>query len=69
MNVTQICQGVVSGGKDGTWETGGRGTLTTNLDTQKLGLWPGGFLTLEVEGNWGKAVNVNTGALMPANSN
>jgi porin len=37
-NLTQIEQGVVSGGKNGSWEYGGRGDLTANLDTQKLGL-------------------------------
>ena len=51
-SLTQIGQGVVSGGKDSTWEYGGRGNLTTNLDSQKLGLWPGGFLSVELEGNW-----------------
>src|SRR5437667_403819 len=61
-NVTQITQGVVSGGKSGAWEYGGRGDLTGNLDTQKLGLWPGGFLTAELEGNWNQSVNGKTGA-------
>ena len=69
LSVTQVGQGVVSGGKDGTWEYGGRGNLTARVDTQKLGLWPGGFFTLEVEGNWDDSVNGKTGALMPANSN
>ena len=31
-NLTQIEQGVVSGGKNGSWEYGGRGDLTGNLD-------------------------------------
>lgn len=68
-NVTQIEQGVVSGGKSGIWEYGGRGDVTGNLDTQKLGLWPGGFLTVELEANWGAGVNNKTGALLPANTN
>ena len=67
--VTQIEQGVVGGGKNGSWEYGGRGDLIGNLDTQKLGLWPGGFLTVEFEGNWANSVNGKTGALMPANAN
>ena len=46
--VTQIEQGVVSGGKNGSWEYGGRGDVTGTLDTEKLGLWPGGFLTVEL---------------------
>ena len=68
-SLTQIGQGVVSGGKDATWNYGGRGNLTLNVDSQKLGLWPGGFLTLQVEGNFEESVNAKTGGLMPANSN
>jgi porin len=68
-SLTQIEQGVVSGGKNGSWEYGGRGDLTGNFDTEKLGLWPGGFATIELEGNWSDSVNGKTGALVPANSN
>jgi porin len=68
-SVTQIGQGVIDGGKNGAWQYGGRGDLTGHLDTGKLGLWPGGFLTAELEGNWNESVNGKTGALMPANTN
>lgn len=69
-NLTQVGQGVVGGGKDDSdWEYGGRGNLTGNLDTQKLGLWPGGFLTVELEWNWSDSVNGKTGGLMPVNTN
>jgi porin len=68
-NVTQIGQGVVGGGKNGSWEYGGRGDLTGNLDTQKLGLWPGGFLQVELEGNWNESVNFKVGSLVPVNTN
>jgi porin len=68
MNITQIGQGVVNGGKSGAWQYGGRGDLVVNLDSQKLGLWPGGFFNLELEGNWALSVNQNTGALMPVNT-
>jgi porin len=68
-SVTQTYQGVVAGGKDSSWEYGGRGELTLKMDSGKLGLWQGGFLTAELEGNWGKAVNLSTGALMPVNAN
>jgi porin len=67
--LTQITQGVVGGGKNGSWEYGGRGNLTGHLDTQKLGLWPGGFLEVELEGNWSDSVNSKTGGLAPANTN
>ncbi len=69
MNLTQVYQGIVDGGKDEALKYGGRGNFTLNVDTQKLGLWPGGFLTVEVEGNFSKSVNGLTGALMPVNSN
>ncbi|HET6513906.1 MAG TPA: carbohydrate porin [Thermodesulfovibrionales bacterium] len=69
LNLTQIGQGNVSGGKSIGWEYGGRGNLTLNLDTQKMGLWPGGFLTVEAEGTFGNSINAKTGSLMAVNSN
>jgi porin len=85
LGVTQTYQGVVDGGQqrsarlnlplpgsdDRTWEYNGAGDFLFNLDTQKFGLWLGGFFTLEVEGDWGSSVKVNaqTGALIPANMN
>jgi porin len=69
LDITQVGQGVVSGGKSSAWQYGGRGDLVINLDSQKLGLWPGGFFNLELEGNWASSVNSSTGALMPVNSN
>src|SRR5208283_3272985 len=69
MSLTQVGIGLISGGKDLGWEYSGRGNITMNMDTQKLGLWPGGFLTVEAEGNYNKSINNNTGALSPANSN
>jgi porin len=45
MSLTQAAQGIVRGGKDTGWQFGGgRGDITLNVDSQKLGLWPGGFL-------------------------
>jgi porin len=69
MSLTQTEMGVVSGGKNHDWEYSGRGNVTINLDTQKLGLWPGGFLTVEVEGNYNRSINPDTGALSPVNTN
>ena len=69
LSLTQVEQGVVGGGKDSTWEYGGRGDLTVNVDTQKLGWWRGGLLTIDLQGNFSRSVNNNTGALMPVNSN
>ena len=69
INLTQIGQSVISGGKNQGWEYTGRGNLTLHLDTQKLGLWPGGFFTVEVEGNYNKPINLDTGSIMPVNAN
>jgi porin len=68
LNLTQIGQGAVSGGKSSNWEYGARGDFTLAVDTGKLGLWPGGFLTAELEGNFGQAINAKTGALMAVNT-
>ena len=69
MSLTQVGMSVVSGGKDIGWEYSGRGNITMNMDTGKMGLWPGGFFTVEVEGNYNKSINLDTGAIMPVNSN
>jgi porin len=69
LNLTQVEQGVTGGGKRTGWEGGGRGDLIFKVDTGKLGLWPGGFLTAELEGNWGEGVNGPTGAVSAVNSN
>ena len=42
-SLTQVTQGVVSGGKDGTWQYGGRGDLTGKLDTRSSGCGRGDF--------------------------
>jgi porin len=68
LSVIQVEQGVVNGGKSGIWEYGGRGDMVISADSGKMGLWPGAFLNLEVEGNWPSSVNAKTGALMPVNS-
>ena len=75
MSLTQAAQGIVHGGKQTGWQySGGRSDINLSLDTQKLGLWPGGFLTVEAEGNFipadsfRKSINGRTGGLMPVNS-
>jgi porin len=75
MSLTQGAQGIVHGGKDTGWQYGGgRGDIILNLDSQKLGLWPGGFLNVEAEGNFMpgnsllKSTNGRTGSLMAVNS-
>ena len=69
MSLTQTGMSVISGGTHHGWEYSGRGDLTLNIDTQKLGLWPGGFFTVEVEGNYNRSINLEAGALSPVNTN
>jgi porin len=75
MSLTQSAQGIVHGGKQTGWQYGGgRGDMNLHLDTGKLGLWPGGFLTVEAEGNFIpadkllKSINGRAGSLMFVNS-
>jgi porin len=39
-----------------------------NLDSQKLGLWPGGFFLARAESAFKHGVNANTGSVMPVNT-
>lgn len=68
-SLTQVAQGVVSGGLDTGWEYLGRGQATLNLDTTKMGLWPGGLLTVMGEGNFGDTLTRYTGSLLGVNQN
>ena len=69
MSLTQTGMSVSNGGKNQGWEYSGRGDLTLNVDTQKLGMWPGGFFMVEVEGNYNRSINLDTGAISPVNTN
>jgi len=69
MSLTQTGMSVVSGGKKHGWEYSGRGDLMLSIDTQKLGWWPGGFFTVEVEGNYNRSINPDTGSLTAVNNN
>lgn len=45
MDLLQVLQGVATGGCDTAVDYGGHVDYRLHVDTQKLGLWPGGFLT------------------------
>jgi porin len=67
-------QWVVTGGRDTGAEFWGNADYTLNVDTGKLGLWPGGFLKVSADSGFGENVfdrsatfvPVNTAALVPA---
>ena len=61
-------QGVASGGRDTRAEFWGNSEYTLNVDTGKLGLWPGGFLKAYAMSSFGSSVNQASGALIPTNT-
>jgi porin len=61
-------QDVVSGGRStgsGFW---GNIDYTLNIDTQKLGLWPGGFFKFQGDTGFGSNVFHDAGTLVPVNT-
>lgn len=69
IDVAQVLQGNAYGGKNtkGAFEYGGSADLALRLDTARMGLWPGGLITLHGETEIGRAVNGDTGSLMSPN--
>ena len=61
-------QGVMSGGKDTGWDFWGNADYTLNIDTGKLGLWPGGFLKVYGDSSFGDSVQPRTAAIGPVNT-
>ena len=61
-------QGVMSGGKHTGWDFWGNADYTLNIDTGKLGLWPGGFFKFYGDSSFGNSVQPRTGALVPVNT-
>ena len=67
-NVTQIFQGVASGGTNRTGRYSGLTDMVLKLDSHKLGLWPGGFLFVEAQVPFGNTVNPYSGGILPVNT-
>jgi len=61
-------QGVMSGGTDTGWKFWGNADYTLNIDTGKLGLWPGGFFKFYGDSSFGESVQPRTGAIVPVNT-
>ena len=61
-------QNVTSGGIDTTGRYLGNAEIVLKLDSQKMGLWPGGFLLIRGEAPFGTGVNPATGAILPVNT-
>ena len=70
MYLTDVEIGVVSGGRDTGWENLGRGEVDLNLDTTKMGLWPGGVISAVAEGHFGNPVSTpHAGVIVPVDIN
>ncbi len=67
LDLLQVPQGVMTGGRDTLAEYSGLAEYTLNVDTQKLGLWPGGFLNVMGMSNFGDDVNNASGAFLSPN--
>jgi porin len=68
IDMMQEYQGIVNGGKSEKWQYGGSLDYWLKLDFEKMGLWPGAFLDIHAESQFGKFINGDTGAIIPANS-
>jgi hypothetical protein len=61
-------QSVMTGGRDTGSEFWGNADYTLNVDTGKLGLWPGGFLKVSADSGFGHNVLGESGAIVPVNT-
>jgi porin len=61
-------QDVASGGRSTGGNFWGNVDYTLNLDTQKAGLWPGGFFKFEGDTGFGSNVFHDSGAIVPVNT-
>ncbi len=59
---------VLSGGRSTGAETWSNADYTLNVDTEKLGLWRGGFLLLSADTGFGTNLSAKSGALVPVNT-
>jgi porin len=59
--------GVMTGGTGTGAEFWGNVNYTLNIDTDKLGLWPGGFFKFEGVSSFGTSLNDQVGAIVPSN--
>lgn len=69
LDVTQWMQGNAHDGKDtnNAFRYSGSADYTLRLDTARMGLWPGGLLTLHGETQFSQSINPKVGSLMSSN--
>lgn len=67
LGVTQVYQGVTSGGRGKEWKFSAAADYSLALDTQRFGLWPAGLLVVHGRTKVGRSVNVTAGTVSPVN--
>ena len=70
MQLTQVYQGVTSGGSvagNGNDKYNGLFEINATLDTAKLGWWPGGMLSTTAMTAWGSPISGEAGNISPVN--
>jgi porin len=66
-NMLLLPGGAATGGKETGAEFWGNVDYTLNIDTDKLGLWPGGFFKFEGVSSFGNTLYDQVGAIVPSN--
>jgi porin len=61
-------QVVMGGGRNTGGDFWGNMDYTLNVDTQKLGLWPGGFFKVSADTGFGSNIFQNAGTIVPVNT-
>ena len=59
---------VLSGGRSTGSDTWGNADYTLNVDTEKAGLWPGGFFKVSVDTGFGSSLFDHAGDIVPVNT-
>jgi len=67
MDAYWMPQSIISGGKDSASSDWGNAIMTLNVDTNKLGLWPGGFFKVQTVTSFGDTLLKQSGSIAPAN--
>jgi porin len=65
---TQYVQGVVDGGVDRSTRYGGHLDYLVRLDLMRMGLIPGGLVTVRAESRYGESINGISGQILPVNT-
>jgi porin len=68
VDVLETPMDVVSGGRNTGADAWGNADYTLNVDTDKLGLWPGGFFNISADSGFGTNIYRKAGNIVPVNS-